>query len=64
MRVLLVDDEPQMRTFVSELLRRFGIHQIHEASDGKGALVEAIKFKPDLVLSNFHVWSLGMASSL
>ena len=44
MRVLLVEDEPTMRKFVAELLRQIGIHQIHEASEGKGALVEAIKF--------------------
>jgi CheY-like chemotaxis protein len=55
MRVLLVDDEPLMRTFVAELLRQIGIHQIHEASDGKSALMEAIKFQPDLVLSDIHM---------
>jgi CheY-like chemotaxis protein len=55
LRVLLVDDEPIMRKFVSELLRQMGIHQIHEATDGQGALVEAIKFQPDLVLSDIHM---------
>ncbi len=55
MRVLLVDDEPIMRKFVADLLRQMGIHQIHEASEGKGALVEAIKFQPDLVLSDIHM---------
>ncbi len=54
-RVLLVDDEPIMRKFVSELLRQIGIHQIHEAADGKSALVEAITFQPDLVLSDIHM---------
>lgn len=55
LRVLLVDDEPIMRKLVIELLRQTGIHQIHEAMDGKGALVEAIKFQPDLVLSDIHM---------
>lgn len=55
MRVLLVDDEALMRRFVSELLRQMGIHQIREAADGKIALVEAIKFQPDLVLSDIHM---------
>lgn len=54
-RVLLVDDEPLTRKFVSELLRQIGIHQIHEATDGKSALVEAITFQPDLVLSDIHM---------
>jgi CheY-like chemotaxis protein len=44
-----------MRKFVADLLRQIGIHQIHEASEGKGALVEAIKFQPDLVLSDIHM---------
>jgi two-component system chemotaxis response regulator CheY len=55
MRVPLVDDEPIMRKFVADILRQIGIHQIHEASEGKGALVEAIKFQPDLVLSDIHM---------
>ena len=55
MRVLLVDDEPMLRTFVSELLHQIGVHQIHEAVDGKSALLEAIKFQPDLVLSDIHM---------
>ena len=54
-RVLLVDDEPIMRKLVSELLRQIGIHQIHEAADGKAALVEAITFQPDLVVSDIHM---------
>jgi len=54
-RVLLVDDEAIMRRFVSELLLQIGIHQVHEAADGKSALVEAIKFQPDLVLSDIHM---------
>ena len=55
MRVLLVDDEPIMRKFVADLLRQSGIRQIHEASEGKGALVDAIKFQPDLILSDIHM---------
>jgi CheY-like chemotaxis protein len=59
LRVLLVDDEPIMRKFVSELLRQIGIHQIQEAIDGQGALVEAITFQPNLVLSDIHMEPMG-----
>ena len=59
LRVLLVDDEPIMRKYVSELLRQIGIHQIQEATDGQGALVEAIKFQPQLVLSDIHMEPMG-----
>ena len=55
LRVLIVDDEALMRTFVAELLNRLGIHQIEEAKDGKSALVALIKFQPDLILSDIHM---------
>jgi CheY-like chemotaxis protein len=55
LRVLVVDDNAIMRAFVSELLLQLGIHQIHEAADGKAGLLEAIRFQPDLVLSDIHM---------
>lgn len=54
-RVLLVDDDPLLLRFMSELLRQMGVHQIHAAADGKGALIEAITFQPDLVFSDIHM---------
>lgn len=54
-RVLLLDDEPLILKFVSDLLRQMGVHQIHEARDGKSALVEVIKFQPDLILADIHM---------
>jgi CheY-like chemotaxis protein len=53
--VLVVDDDALMRTFVSDLLQRIGIHQIQEAADGKSALVTAIKFQPDIIFSDIHM---------
>lgn len=41
--------------YLSELLLQLGIHQIHEARDGKAALVEVIKFQQDLVLADIHM---------
>jgi two-component system chemotaxis response regulator CheY len=55
MRVLLVNDEPIIRKFVADLLRQIGIHQIHEAPQGRGALVDAIKLQPDLVSSDIRM---------
>lgn len=59
LRVLVVDDDALMRTFVADLLQRVGIHQIQEASDGKSALVMAIKFQPNLILSDIHMEPMG-----
>lgn len=55
LRVLVVDDDALMRTLVSDLLLRVGIHQIQEAADAKSALVQAIKFQPNLILSDIHM---------
>ena len=55
LRVLIVDDDELMRSFVADLLRRLGVHQIEQAADGKSALVTLIKFQPDLVLSDIHM---------
>lgn len=54
-RVLIVDDDVLMRTFVSGMLQRLGIHHVQEAEDGKSALVAVIKFQPNLVLSDIHM---------
>ena len=54
-RVLIVDDEALMRTFVQEMLQRLGIHQVQQAGDAKSALVAVIKFQPNLILSDIHM---------
>ena len=54
-RVLVVDYDPLMRTFVTNMLARIGIHQVQQAADGKAALVALIKFQPNLVLSDIHM---------
>jgi CheY-like chemotaxis protein len=59
MRILVVDDNAIMRIFVAELLSQMGVHQIHQVADGKSALVEAIKFQPNLVLSDIHMEPMG-----
>ena len=59
LRVLIVDDDALMRTFVADLLQRIGIHQIQEAADGKSALVTAIKFQPNLIFSDIHMEPVG-----
>ena len=54
-RVLVVDDDALMRTFVSDMLTRIGVSQVQQAADGKAALVALIKFQPNLVLSDIHM---------
>jgi DNA-binding response OmpR family regulator len=48
-RVLVIDDDDDIRTLVSELLRRAGL-EVDEASDGRAGLRALHQSSPDLVL--------------
>lgn len=54
-RILVVDDEEIMQTFVVNSLRRLGIHAIETATDGASAMRAMVAFKPDLVLTDIHM---------
>jgi CheY-like chemotaxis protein len=47
-KVLIVDDEPHIRQLVRRTLS--GDYEVLEASDGKEAIEEAYKVKPDFIL--------------
>jgi DNA-binding NarL/FixJ family response regulator len=49
-RVLVVDDHPSFRRFAAKLLRAGGFDVVGEAEDGRAALAEARRLRPDLVL--------------
>jgi len=54
-RVLVVDDEPQMCEFVSRVLRDAGYH-VTSAGDGPGAMaIVAEQGAPDLLLTDFRM---------
>lgn len=54
-RILVVDDDVVMRTFVVNSLRRLGLQQVETATDGGSALRAIVSFKPDLVLTDIHM---------
>ena len=58
-RVLIVEDDAVMRTFVESSLRRMGIHSIETCVDGISALTTMVKFKPDLILTDVHMQPMG-----
>lgn len=58
-RVLVVDDEVVMRTFVVNSLRRLGIQAIEACSDGAAALAAVEAFRPDMVLTDIHMEPMG-----
>lgn len=58
-RVVVVDDESIMRTFILNSLRRLGILDLYAFEDGASALREVIKLKPDLILTDVHMQPVG-----
>src|ERR1700691_6030241 len=52
--ILLIDDDPQVRTMFGVALRRSGYHVL-EADSGVTGLEMARKHLPDLILSDIHM---------
>ncbi|MDZ4839124.1 MAG: response regulator transcription factor [Bacteroidota bacterium] len=48
-RILVVDDDPDILEFLSYNLKKDG-YEVAEALNGKQAIIEAQKFKPDLII--------------
>ena len=55
MKVLVVDDFVTMRRIVRNILKQIGFKNITEAEDGKAALNELKKEKPDLILCDWNM---------
>ena len=54
-KILLVDDEPHIRVFVTLILKSMGKPNITEASNGEEALVAFKAIKPDVVLLDVNM---------
>jgi len=54
--VLIVDDNPQVRQELRQLLQLTdGIEVVGEASDGKGAILQAEQLHPDVVIMDLEM---------
>ena len=60
-RVLVVDDHATMRRIIVNLLRRMGIADCHEASDGPHALQTLDAMPVDLVITD---WNMPLMTGL
>jgi CheY-like chemotaxis protein len=58
-RVVVVEDEKIMSTFILGSLRRLGILDLYAFEDGSTALKEVVKLKPDLILTDVHMQPVG-----
>jgi len=53
-RILIVDDEPNARNALSELLRDEG-YEVSSAVDGTAAQARLAEFQPDVILTDVHM---------
>jgi CheY-like chemotaxis protein len=58
-RVMVVEDEKIMSTFVLGSLRRLGILDLYAFDNGASALREMATLKPDLILTDVHMQPMG-----
>jgi two-component system, chemotaxis family, chemotaxis protein CheY len=58
-RVILVEDEKVMSTFVLGQLRRLGILDLYAFEDGEAAMGQVAKLKPDLIITDVHMQPVG-----
>ena len=58
-RVLVIEDEKIMNTFILGSLRRLGILDLYSFDNGLTALSEIDKLKPDLILTDVHMKPMG-----
>ena len=57
-RLLIVDDEPNARSALSELLRDEG-YDVASAADGLSAKRRIAEFRPDVLLTDVHMPGVG-----
>lgn len=58
-RILVVEDDAVMCTYVVNALGRLGIAAIQTATDGASALKKMDQFQPDLVITDIHMQPVG-----
>lgn len=58
-RIVVVEDEKIMSTFILGNLRRIGILDLYAFDEGATALREVVKLKPDLILTDVHMHPMG-----
>ena len=58
-KILIVEDEKIMSTFILSSLRRLGILDLYAFNNGASALPELATLKPDLIITDVHMQPMG-----
>ena len=54
-RILIVEDVEPMRDIIEAILYNFGFKHIYKASDGESGFASFQKYKPDIVIVDWHM---------
>ncbi len=54
-KVLIVEDNPFMRTIIRRVLSQFGVRELREADDGADAMDLMVGFKPDIAIIDWEM---------
>ena len=55
LKILIVDDNPEILSYIHKILSSTGLYEINQATDGKTALKMAKSFFPDIIISDVHM---------
>lgn len=59
LKVLVIEDEPNTRRLIIQLLKQVGIKNVYEANDGRAAFMETVRIQPHVVLCDIHMRPMG-----
>lgn len=59
LKVLIVDDNRQMRLLIRNVLFQLGVSEVAEAAEGEQALELTAEFRPDLILCDLKMEGMG-----
>jgi two-component system, chemotaxis family, chemotaxis protein CheY len=55
LKILVIDDEPEVRRTICRMLEHLGVISIFEAEDGDSGYREVLSSRPDIVLCDVHM---------
>ena len=55
LRVLVIDDNPQMRTIIGSVLRAVDVRNIHYAPDGRIGVDAVLRLRPDICFVDYEM---------
>ena len=53
--ILIIEDEPYVRTIIRRILANLKVSNVHEAAEGGDGLMQTLRVRPNLVLCDVHM---------